>query len=167
MSPREHAAGAFLHPLPWLAVLVLALNDHLLKGHGPPMLTGKLSDVAGLAFFPLLLEALLELGLVAVGRSRGPSMRRLYGCVLVTALCFALMKATALGALVYARGLGALQWPLRAALALVAGEPMPGLTEAGIVRDPTDLVALLALGLAWPVVRWRLRSDAPVAGGLR
>ena len=53
-------AGDLYHPLPLSAVLVLAVNDHLLKGAGllPGWLTGKLSDVAGLFFFPLLLCAL-------------------------------------------------------------------------------------------------------------
>jgi hypothetical protein len=50
------------HPLPLAAVASLALNDHWLKGSGllPSAVTGKLSDVAGLFFFPLLLEAVLE-----------------------------------------------------------------------------------------------------------
>jgi len=45
------------HPLPLLAVVVLCLNDHFLKGSGllPGWLTGKLSDFAGLFFFPILL----------------------------------------------------------------------------------------------------------------
>jgi hypothetical protein len=53
-------AADLCHPLPLSAVLVLAVNDHLLKGSGllPGWLTGKLSDVAGLFFFPLLLCAL-------------------------------------------------------------------------------------------------------------
>src|SRR5690242_20127817 len=59
-SPASSWAGALLHPLPLAAVAVLAINDHLLKGAGvlPGWLTGKLSDIAGLFFFPLLLTAL-------------------------------------------------------------------------------------------------------------
>jgi hypothetical protein len=51
-----------LHPLPLAAILVTALNDHLLKGSGllPGWLTGKLSDFAGLFFFPLLVAAVLR-----------------------------------------------------------------------------------------------------------
>lgn len=47
-------------PLPLFAVALLALNDHVLK-HAhvlPGWLTGKLSDVAGLFFFPIFLFAL-------------------------------------------------------------------------------------------------------------
>lgn len=50
-----------LHPL-WLASLVtLALNDHVLKGGGllPDVVTGKLSDVAGMIVAPALLAAAL------------------------------------------------------------------------------------------------------------
>jgi len=51
-----------LHPLPLAAILVTAVNDHLLKGSGllPGWLTGKLSDFAGLFFFPLLVAAVLR-----------------------------------------------------------------------------------------------------------
>jgi len=53
---------ALLHPV-WLGSLaVLALNDHVLKGSGlvPEVLTGKLSDVAGMLVAPLLLAVLLR-----------------------------------------------------------------------------------------------------------
>lgn len=44
-----------------LALAVLLLNDHLLKGAGllPGWLTGKLSDVAGLYVAPVVLAALI------------------------------------------------------------------------------------------------------------
>src|SRR5262245_53546805 len=53
-------AADLAHPVPLAAVGVLALNAHLLKGSGvlPGALTGKLSDFAGLFFFPLLLAAI-------------------------------------------------------------------------------------------------------------
>lgn len=49
-----------MHPLPLSAALVLVVNDHALKGAGllPGWLTGKLSDFAGMFFFPVLLAAL-------------------------------------------------------------------------------------------------------------
>ena len=48
-----------LHPLPLAAIALTALNDHLLKGSGalPGWLTGKLSDFAGLFFFPIAVVA--------------------------------------------------------------------------------------------------------------
>lgn len=52
---------ALLHPL-WLSsLLLLALNDHVLKGAGllPGVVTGKLSDFAGLLVAPALLAVLV------------------------------------------------------------------------------------------------------------
>lgn len=51
------AASRFGHPLFGVAVLALALNDHVLKGAGllPGAVTGKLSDLAGLLVAPLVL----------------------------------------------------------------------------------------------------------------
>ena len=54
------ALREFARPVPLAAAGVLALNDHVLKGAGvlPAWVTGKLSDFAGLFFFPVLLFAL-------------------------------------------------------------------------------------------------------------
>ena len=53
---------ALLHPAWLIAVGMLALNDHVLKGSGwaPGWLTGKLSDVVGLFAAPVLLAVLLR-----------------------------------------------------------------------------------------------------------
>ncbi|HMI90014.1 MAG TPA: hypothetical protein VK509_01565, partial [Polyangiales bacterium] len=70
---------AFVHPLWWGALALLALNDHLLKGSGllPSSWTGKLSDFAGVVVAPPLLACLfgarrrysaaIAAGLVAAG----------------------------------------------------------------------------------------------------
>jgi hypothetical protein len=42
------------HPLVWGCVVLTALNDHVLKSAYPGHLTGKISDFAGLFFFPVL-----------------------------------------------------------------------------------------------------------------
>jgi hypothetical protein len=55
------------HPLPLATVLLLAVNDHLLKARWPGLLTGKLSDFAGLFFFPLLLPLPPALSVLATG----------------------------------------------------------------------------------------------------
>lgn len=60
--PRS-PSRALLHPL-WLGSLaVLALNDHVLKGAEilPSVVTGKLSDFAGMLVAPLLLAVVLRL----------------------------------------------------------------------------------------------------------
>lgn len=52
--------GELLDPFALAGVVALALNDWVLKGHAPGWLTGKLSDFAGLLFFPLLLTATFD-----------------------------------------------------------------------------------------------------------
>jgi hypothetical protein len=76
-----------LHPLPLAAVALLVFNDHVLKASGwaPPALTGKLSDVAGLFFFPILLFTL----------THPPRVRRAWVAVAaagLTAVVFAAIK---------------------------------------------------------------------------
>jgi hypothetical protein len=65
MSDRttDHLLAAVTRPAFVAAVGVLLVNDHLLKGAGllPAAVTGKLSDVAGLFFFPVLLTVLVGL----------------------------------------------------------------------------------------------------------
>jgi len=52
--------GELLDPIALAGVVALALNDWVLKGRAPGWLTGKLSDFAGLLFFPLLLTATFD-----------------------------------------------------------------------------------------------------------
>lgn len=117
-----HPARGLLHPL-WLASLfVLVVNDHGLKGSGllAPVLTGKLSDVAGLVVAPLLLAALLRV------RSVGPWV----ACHLAVGAVFSAIQLSA---------------PLAdgwSALMGLVGFPWV------ITRDPTDLLALPALAVS-------------------
>ncbi len=55
------ALAALAHPVSLSAVLVLLLNDHLFKALWPGWVTGKLGDVAGLVFAPLLVAVPLSL----------------------------------------------------------------------------------------------------------
>jgi len=112
------AISCLTHPLSAMAVLTLVVNDHLLKGNAPPWLTGKLSDFAGLFFFPFLLA--LVAGLVRIPRAFR------FG-VLITALAFTVLKTSP----AIAGGTRALfPWGSR------------------VVVDPTDLIALVSLFLA-------------------
>ncbi|TKK87760.1 hypothetical protein FDA94_16415 [Herbidospora galbida] len=112
------------HPLTVLALVVLVVNDHLLKYTWPGLVTGKLSDVAGL----ILLPAVLDLAL------RRPAVS-----IAVTGAGFALVKATATGA-----------WLASEAWTLVWGPSV-------VLADPTDLLTLPALYVAW----WASRHPVP------
>lgn len=135
-----------LHPLALTGVLTLVLNDHWGKGHLPPALSGKLSDFAGMVFFPLLLQSLWELSRRApTSPAWRPSKRVLWVCIALTATVFTLVKTTRAGHAVYGLGVAALQWPFHAAVGLLTAGRAPGLTPVSCVMDATDLVALAAL----------------------
>jgi hypothetical protein len=59
---RRPLGAELATPEAFFALLVLCVNDHLLKGSGllPGWLTGKLSDFAGLFLFPVLLFVMLS-----------------------------------------------------------------------------------------------------------
>jgi hypothetical protein len=125
-SPVRPALGWLIHPVTVVALLVLLLNDHVFKASWPGTLTGKLSDVAGLALTPAAITTM-----VAVLVPRLP-VRAVAGVATVgVGAAFALAKTTATGA---ATATAAWSW---------ASGP------STILRDPTDLVALPALGVSW------------------
>jgi hypothetical protein len=133
------ATRALVKPCVLLAIALLVLNDHVLKSAAPGAVTGKLSDVAGLVFFPLLLAAAAE----TFGVRHG--MRTVVAATVATGVAFAAIKLSASAGDVYRVGLAILQWPARAIAAVVGREPLPGLGHVSLVRDPSDLVALVAL----------------------
>ena len=79
----------FLRPWTVAAVAVLVLNDHVLKGANvlPALVTGKLSDLAGLFFFPILLSCLAER---LFGARRGLDAL----CCVATATLFSVLKTS-------------------------------------------------------------------------
>lgn len=129
----------FVSWAPLTAVALLALNDHVFKDLWPGAVTGKLSDFAGLFYFPLLLTAGGRLAVGAwralAGAPRGtriPPLRRahLTLAAVLTGLVFAAINLDPRAMRVW-----------DAALSLV----MP---SRGTV-DASDLVALVMLPLAW------------------
>jgi hypothetical protein len=137
--------GEALHPVTLVAVLVLVVNDWVLKPRfGPSALTGKLSDLAGLAFAPVVLSATVGLGLhlaARLGARLDPSLsrRRLMLCTLATGAVFAAVKLDP----------GAAH--LLTAVLSHLGRP------AQIYLDPTDLLCLPALAIALWIGRDELR----------
>lgn len=114
----------FIHPLPLLAVVLTAVNDHYLKYQFPGMITGKLSDFTGLFYFPLFLCAVVVL-LVRLFRKDFVFNRGLLlGSIILTDAIFILMKMHA--------GVKDLfvQWFSDHVFAIA------------VTSDPTDLIAL-------------------------
>jgi hypothetical protein len=131
-----------LHPVVLAAIAVFIVNDHVLKAAYPGWLTGKLSDVAGLVFFPVLVAAVAELASPAVRRHAAVALA---ACACLTGLTFVAMLLTPAGADGYRWFFGFAQWPFRAAVALIGGAPVPGAVPVTFAADPTDLLTLPAL----------------------
>jgi hypothetical protein len=137
--------GEAVHPAALAAAAALAANDWLLKPRlGPGLVTGKLSDLAGLIFAPVVLSAAIGLALHLAARAGArvdPSLsrRRLLACTAATGAVFAAVKLDPAAA--------------RALAALVAALGRP----AAIVPDRTDLWCLPALAVALWIGRDELR----------
>jgi len=126
---------ALYHPL-WLVSLgLLVLNDHFLKGSGilPAVLTGKLSDFAGLVVAPALLVVLLRLS----------SRRSFVMANVATGIVFVGIKVFPAVARVFESiaGLGPFSWH--------------------ITVDPTDLVAVPALFVSYRVFVRAMQQPLP------
>ncbi len=152
VTPRGEVLGQGLACLAdwpsWVAVAVLLLNDHWLKVAYPSWWTGKLSDFAGLYFFPFLVLAGLG-GLEWVSarwlhwRFRSP--QRVMGLALaLTVLWFGALKLS--------------PWTQRPAM-MVLERVLGG--SRRIIADPTDLMALGMLALTW--LRWKSLMQRTVA----
>ena len=136
---------------------LLLVNDHVLKAAFPGPITGKLSDAAGLVLAPLVVVALGEVALSALGRKWDSGRRPITIAVVVVGLSFATAKLIEPVAELYRHALGALQWPFAATLALLLSVPIPDLRPVAFVADPTDLLALPALFIPlW--LGWRRAS---------
>jgi hypothetical protein len=117
---------ALVHPLPIAAIALTAMNDHVLKPGGllPAVVTGKLSDVAGLFFFPIAVVTAARAARLHFGRRRPGDEWEPTAVALATAAVFALCKLSP----------AICRWLSAAVI---------------VVPDPTDLLALPAIACAW------------------
>lgn len=144
--PHDDAEGRpgdfLLHPVFLASIGVLLLNDHLLKGVGPAWLTGKLSDVAGLAMFPAVVVAVVEVGRRRLGLTWPLGPRAFLVAAVATAVVFAATKTIPLAGDAYCSGAGWLQWALSAPARVATGRALGEPHEVGLTEDVSDLVAL-------------------------
>lgn len=114
--------------------MLLVVNDHVLKGSGtiPAIATGKLSDVAGLIVAPLVLARLMS-----GGRCSSPVRTGL--AFLIVGVTFVLINLS------------------QSIADNVADVPRSFGIPSRLWADPTDLLALLVLPLAWKVCPHRQR----------
>lgn len=136
---RERVPGdLLLRPVAVVAVLVLIVNDHLLKHRWPGLLSGKLSDIAGLVFLPILIISVCEVARATARRTWPMGQRGIVAVTVTVAIGFAATKLSPAVGAAYGDVLGWLRWPL-------AGH----WSQVGISRDPTDVLCTPAVIVAW------------------
>jgi hypothetical protein len=136
---RGLPASELLAPLPLAAVAMLATNDWVLKRSSlPGWLTGKLSDVAGIFVFPLIVTAVVDLLLLGCARARLlPTMDftlrrwKLAAAIAATAIGFCVLKA----------------WPAGSTWLAGIWAKLAGPNRVAV--DPSDLLALALLPVTW------------------
>jgi branched-subunit amino acid permease len=132
--------GEALHPVALLAMVVLVVNDWVLKPRcGPSGDTGKLSDLAGLAAAPVVLTALIGLVLLAarrLGARVDPKLshRRLVLAIAATGVVFAAIKLDERAARMFVELIGLVR-------------------PASVALDRTDLLCLPMLAVAYWIGR--------------
>jgi hypothetical protein len=156
LSRRPIPADAFLHPLALAALVLLILNDHVLKDLAPGPLTGKLSDLVGLVVLPLLVLGAWELAMATLGRWHGPTRTALIVAIALAGGAFTAIKMSADGAETYRVAMGLARWPIDALMAAAGGAQPPEAGRVRFVQDPSDLICLPALFVAWRVGRSRI-----------
>lgn len=165
----RHLGDLFLHPVAMGALVVLVFNDHVAKDRWPSDVTGKVSDVAGLVFFPLLLVSVAEAARWLVHRDRWALGRgALVLAIVITAVGFTAIKTWGPAGDAYRVANGVARWPLDAVPSLVRGDGFPPVGTVRLVEDRTDLFALVALVVPWWIGaqvlkgrRWSLTPGQP------
>jgi hypothetical protein len=135
--------GEAFHPVTLAAMAILVVNDWVLKRTWPGAITGKLSDLAGLAAAPVVLTALVGLALM-LARRLGARVEpylthtRLVAATLATGAGFAAIKLSPRVAGWFIRALGVFR-------------------PASVAPDRTDLWCLPMLVVAYWIGRDELR----------
>ncbi len=131
-----------LHPITLAALVVLVLNDHLLKSCFPGVVTGKLSDVAGMILAPIVLSAIISAPALELATVEKLGKRRAaWACVIAVALVFSLTKTWAPATRAWEMAFETLRAPIRFVVTHVLARPAYS-ERVVLVRDPTDLIAL-------------------------
>lgn len=150
-----------LHPVALIALGLVIVNDRVLKVHVPSTFTGKLSDFAGLVYFPLFVVAFVEGARWLVNRTRWELGRRSVIVVsVVSGAILVLIKTWGPAAEFYRSHLGVVLWPAYLPGDLMLGGGFPEIRRVGVVEDSSDLIALVALMVpAWVSGRVRGRPS--------
>lgn len=131
----------FIHPWPLLAVVLTAVNDHYLKSHFSGVVTGKLSDFAGLFYFPLFISAVVVLLVRLFRKDYVFNRKLLLAAIIITDVIFCLLKLNV------------------QAQALFVNWFSSNVFSIAVTRDVTDLVALISSGICYLFARQFFQTD--------
>jgi len=143
--PRSSAA--LLHPVTLLALALWATNNHLLKGWGPAVVTGKLSDVAALVVGPLVLFGMAEWVSPRLVQQRPSTM--LAACCAALGLLLLGLELSPAVELGYQHVIAGARFAAESLRSLWSSQPPPDYRLVPTTPDLTDLLSLPALGVAW------------------
>lgn len=158
LTPR--AAALRTHPIVLASLVVLIVNDHVLKARWPGPVTGLASDIAGLVLLPAAIVLALD-----AARTRAVTNRTAVRVASVVAFGFAAVELLPAADTAYELGLGIAGWPVRALFG-------SGSLRVAATADPFDLVALpAALVVPWLWAKapatGRAPTAVPIASGRR
>lgn len=142
------ATQLWLHPLTVACLVALVVNDRWLKGAHPGVVSGKLSDLAGLHLLTLLITGALALPRRWRGGAAGITLRDAAVAALICGIGFAAVKSSAAVAHLYGDVVGWLRAPWA-----------DGSRRVGIVLDPSDLLVLPVVAGPWWLVRRAQRAQ--------
>jgi len=137
----ENSLRCLQHPLSLISIAVLLLNDHVLKVVSPSWLTGKLSDFAGLFFFPFITAAGLSFVFSRFNLSSRQIGQISFGIV---AIWFVLLKT----------------FPPINHLTVQLSSSLIG-SPTYFVLDASDVIGLMALIPAWKL--WNNHQEQKVS----
>lgn len=152
------SSRALLHPITLTALALWAINDHLLKGWGPALLTGKLSDVAGLAVCPTVLLGISEWCAPQLVQRQWRSLL-IASCTVMGLLVVGLELSEPVQ-LAYRYALGGARFVASSLVAWLCGTRSPAFALVSTTPDVTDLLTLPALAIPC----WLVRHTQPSSG---
>ena len=156
-----------LRPVSVIALVVVIANDRWLKVDHSGIVSGKLSDFAGLIYFPLLLIALLE-GIRFLIRWKPWELtsRAVVIATAIVGLSFALIKTWNPASDFYRNVMGYFFWPGFAVVDVLNGNPIPSIRPIFLAQDRWDLIALVVLPVPILVARRVMdrNTNMPTAG---